>query len=68
LVDTWREAVVKQLLTPLPDLAAIIWKRAKLASREFAQLPTNAKRIERAIADDVAWLAHPTKLRATRKR
>jgi hypothetical protein len=62
LVDTWREAVVKQLLTPSPDLAAINWKRAKLASGEFAQLPTNAKRIERAIADDVAWLAaHPTK-------
>ncbi len=62
LVDTWREAVVKQLLAPSPDLAAINWKRAKLASRDFAQLPTKVERIERVIADDVAWLAaHPTK-------
>jgi hypothetical protein len=62
LVDTWREAVVKQLLTPAPDLGAITWKRAKLASRDFAHLPTKVERIERAIADDEAWLAaHPTK-------
>ena len=50
------------MLTPAPDLAAINWKRAKLASGDFANLPTNAKRIERAIADDEAWLAtHPTR-------
>jgi hypothetical protein len=62
LVDTWREAVVKQLLTPAPDLGAITWKRAKLASGGFAHLPTKPERIERAIADDEAWLAaHPTK-------
>jgi hypothetical protein len=62
LVDTWREAVVKQLLTPAPDLGAINWKRAKLASRDFASLPTKPERIERAIADDEAWLAaHPTR-------
>ena len=62
LVDTWREAVVKQLLTPAPDLGAITWKRAKLASGDFASLPTKPERIERAIADDEAWLAaHPTK-------
>jgi hypothetical protein len=62
LVDTWREAVVKQLLTASPDLAAINWKRAKLASRDFAHLPTKVERIERAIAEDMEWLAaHPTK-------
>jgi hypothetical protein len=62
LVDKWREAVVKQLLTPAPDLAAITWKRAKLAGRDFSHLPTKAEHIERAIADDVAFLAaHPTR-------
>jgi hypothetical protein len=40
LVDKWREAVVKQLLTPAPDGAAVTWKRAQLAGRRFSQLPT----------------------------
>jgi hypothetical protein len=38
LVDTWREAVVKQLLTPAPDGAAVTWKRAQLAGRGFSHL------------------------------
>jgi hypothetical protein len=62
LVDTWREAVVKQLLTPAPDGAAITWKRAQLAGRGFSQLPTKAERIERVISEDLAFLAaHPTR-------
>jgi hypothetical protein len=62
LVDTWREAVVKQLLTPAPDGAAVTWKRAKLAGRDFSHLPTKAERIERVIADDLEFLAaHPTR-------
>jgi hypothetical protein len=62
LVDKWREAVVKQLLTPAPDGAAVTWKRAKLAGRGFRHLPTKPERIERVIADDVAFLeAHPTR-------
>jgi hypothetical protein len=61
-VDTWREAVAKQLLTPAPDLGAVTWKRAKLKSRDFSHLPIKAPRVERAIADDVAFLdAHPTR-------
>ncbi|WP_426442219.1 hypothetical protein [Bradyrhizobium genosp. P] len=61
-VDKWREAVVKQLLTPAPDGLAVAWKRARLASSDFAYLPTKAERIERVIADDVAFLqAHPTR-------
>jgi hypothetical protein len=60
LVDKWRAAVVKQLLTPAPDGAAVTWKRAKLAGRGFSHLPTKAERIERVIADDLAFLAaHP---------
>jgi hypothetical protein len=62
LVDTWREAIAKQLLTPAPDLAAITWKRAKLKSSDFPHLPVKAPRVEQAIADDVAFLeAHPTR-------
>jgi hypothetical protein len=62
LVDKWREAAVKQLLTPAPDGGAVAWKRAKLAGRDFSHLPTKAERIERAIADDVAFLAaHPAR-------
>jgi hypothetical protein len=62
LVDTWREAVVKQLLTPAADAAAIAWKRAQLAAGDFIYLPTKAERVERVIAVDVAFLdAHPTR-------
>jgi hypothetical protein len=57
LVDKWREAVVKQLLTPAPDGAAVAWKRAKLVGRDFSHLPTKAERVEQVIADDVAFLA-----------
>jgi hypothetical protein len=62
LVDTWREAVAKQLLTPAPDLGAVTWKRAKLKSSDFSHLPIKAPRVERAIADDLAFLAaHPVR-------
>jgi hypothetical protein len=42
----------------------------KCASGDFSYLPTTAKRIERVIAEDEAWLAaYPTKrsVRATKK-
>jgi hypothetical protein len=62
LVDKWREAVAKQLLTPAPDLGAVTWKRAKLKSGDFSWLPIEAPRVERAIADDLAFLAaHPVR-------
>ena len=62
LADTWREAVVKQLLTPAPNVAAVAWKRAKLSGRDFRCLPVKPERIERAIADDLAFLAaHPVR-------
>ena len=62
LCDKWHAAVAKQLLTPAPDLAAINWKRAKLKSRDFDYLPIKAPSVERAIANDEAFLvAHPTR-------
>jgi hypothetical protein len=61
-VDTWRASVAKQLLTPAPDLGAVAWKRAKLKGRDFSHLPIKAARVERAIADDLAFLtAHPAR-------
>lgn len=61
-VDTWREAVAKQLLTPAPTLADVAWKRARVKSDEFKRLPITQARAEQAIADDLAFLAaHPTR-------
>ena len=61
-VDKWRETVAKQLITPAPTLAAVAWKRAKIKSDEFKWLPISLARAERAIADDLAFLAaHPTR-------
>jgi hypothetical protein len=62
LVDTWRAALVKQLLTPAPDIGAVAWKRAQLRAENYCYSGVKPERIERAIADDVAFLeAHPTR-------
>jgi len=62
LVERWREAVVKQLLTPAPNVAAVAWKRAKHSGRDFSYLPVEPERVERVIADDEAFLAaHPVR-------
>jgi hypothetical protein len=64
LLDIWREAVAKKLLTPAPDLAANTWKRTQLKSRGFSYVPVKKERVEYAIADDAAFLAaHPTRRR-----
>jgi hypothetical protein len=61
-VQKWREALVAQLLTPAPDVAAVAWKRRAFASRQIRYTDARPERIERAIADDVAWLAaHPVR-------
>jgi hypothetical protein len=56
---------VRQLLIPAPDLNCIKWKQATLArgksSGQVEFWNSGVKQIERAIADDLAWLAaHPT--------
>jgi hypothetical protein len=61
-VDMWREAVAKRLLTPASTLAHVAWKRAKIKSDEFKQLPITLARAEQVIADDLAFLAaHPVR-------
>src|SRR5271156_7234782 len=61
-VNRWREALMRQLLTPAPDAGSIEWKRRTFASEQHVYTDTKPERIERAIADDVAFLAaHPTR-------
>jgi hypothetical protein len=61
-VQKWRDALVAQLLTPAPDMNAITWKRGQLRDRQWRFTSTTDKQIERAIADDIAWLErHPTR-------
>jgi hypothetical protein len=61
LLANWRQAIARQLLTPAPTGAAVAWKRAKLRGWD-SYLPVKADRVERVIADDIAFLAaHPTK-------
>lgn len=44
MVDKWREATAKQLLTPAPDARALTWKRQVLAGRHFYRHETRAGR------------------------
>jgi hypothetical protein len=62
MVASWRDAIVKQLLTPAPDARAIIWKKAALAAGDHRYTSVKTERIEQAIADDLDFLAaHPTR-------
>jgi hypothetical protein len=63
MVEKYRAAFVKQLLTPAWDAASVKWKQTALTRRnEYDYASVKKKRIERAIADDLAFLAaHPTR-------
>jgi hypothetical protein len=62
LLDNWRATLVKQLLTPAPDANSVKWKQETFAGGQHKYTDANSKKIERAIADDLAWLAaHPTR-------
>jgi hypothetical protein len=65
-LKNYRAAIAKQLLTPAPDLGAVTWKKAALKAGEHKYTDVKSERIERAIADDLAFLAaHP--VRQTRR-
>jgi hypothetical protein len=50
--------------TCAPDVAAITWKRAALARGQYRYAGVKSERIERAIAEDLAFLAaHPIRRR-----
>jgi hypothetical protein len=58
-VDALRLAIAEQILLPAPDKAALRWKKA---AANKPCLPITAAEVERAIADDEAWLAaHPAR-------
>ena len=58
----WREALVKQMLTPAPDVAAINWKRTQIRAAQYRHIGVKSERLQRAIDADVEWLeAHPTR-------
>jgi hypothetical protein len=62
MVGQYREAEIRQRLTPAPDTRSVAWKQMTLASRQFRHSGVKPERIERAIADDLAFLAaHPTR-------
>jgi hypothetical protein len=62
MVGRYREALVKQLLTPAWDVASVNWKQAALARGQHRYTDVKPERIERAIADDLAFLAaHPVR-------
>jgi len=59
-VDSYREAVRKQIFTPAPDLAAVNWKRAHLDRAIYAG--AKMERMEQIIANDLVFIkAHPTR-------
>jgi hypothetical protein len=62
LVTKWREAWVRLMLTPAPDMRSVTWKRAQLKARYHKHTDLKPALIERAIAEDVEFLrSHPTR-------
>jgi hypothetical protein len=62
MVRKYRAALVMQLLTPAWDAHSVKWKQATFANGQHTHTDVNPKKIERSIADDLAWLAaHPTR-------
>jgi len=65
-VEKWRAALVRQLLTPAWDTTSVKWKQMKLAGGEHRYTGVKSERIERVIADDLAFLAaHPVRMRGS---
>jgi len=61
-VEKYRAALVRQLLTPAWDVASVNWKQMALARGQHLYTGVKSERIERAIADDLAFLAaHPVR-------
>lgn len=59
ILDSWRAALGRQLLTPAPDVATVNWKRHQLSK---TYIGTKKELVEKAIADDIIFFAaHPTR-------
>jgi hypothetical protein len=57
MVGRCHEALVKQLLTPAPDAASVKRKQMALVRGQHRYTDVKPERIERAVADDLAFLA-----------
>jgi hypothetical protein len=69
LVDKWRAAIVKQLLTPAPDVASVAWKQKKLAGGQHQYAGLKQDRLKKSITADLAFLAaHPTRQSSRRRQ
>jgi hypothetical protein len=59
VVESYRAALSKQLLTAAPDVVSVNWKRVHMNE---PCMDVTRERVEQAIADDMAFLsAHPTR-------
>ena len=62
MVQSWRAALAKQFYTLAWDTASVKWKQMALARGQHEYTGVKPERIERAIADDLAFLAaHPVR-------
>jgi hypothetical protein len=62
LVNGWRAAFVKQLLTPAPDAASVTWTQMALARGKYDYTGLKPERLKHVIAEDLAFLAaHPVR-------
>ncbi len=60
LLEKYRCAIGRQILTPAPDLAAVKWKQSARGRSNYRK--SDQELIDRAIEDDLEFLAaHPTK-------
>jgi hypothetical protein len=57
IIAKYRDAIMQQLLTPAPTALEITWKRAVFKHGDHEYTDIKPERIERAIADDLAFLA-----------
>jgi hypothetical protein len=57
LLESHRNAEVKQLLTPAPTAALLKWKQQVFAQGQYKYTDVKKEQIEKAIADDLAFLA-----------
>jgi hypothetical protein len=62
MVEKWRAAFVKQLLTPASDAASVAWKQNALARGKYEYTGLKPDRLKHAISEDLAFLAaHPVR-------
>jgi hypothetical protein len=62
MVEKYRAALVRQFLTPAWDVASVAWKQNALARGKYQYTGLKPERLERAISDDLAFLAaHPVR-------